>query len=156
MRAQALIRSSCCMRQACCGTCAGMHTETALPLLQPPFHCSSRAPCSPRPPCRTCPACSFTAWGVQAFASPQRVGEMVGKVREALRSTLPAAVARLKLYVRSPTTHAVLLRPIKSNIVEAHSQVATLLASEYTAEEVQAIHLPDPPELAALLDSLLG
>ena len=81
---------------------------------------------------------------------------MVGKVREALRSTLPAAVARLKLYVMSPATHAVLLRPIKSNIVEAHSQVATLLASEYTPEEVQAINLPGAAELAHTLDSLLG
>ena len=81
---------------------------------------------------------------------------MVGKVREALRSTLPAAVARLKLYVKSPATHAVLLRPIKSNIVEAHSQVATLLASEYAPEEVQAINLPGAAELAHTLDSLLG
>ena len=80
---------------------------------------------------------------------------MVGKVRAALKSSLPASVARLKLYVRNPATHAVLLRPIKSNIVEAHSQIAQLLAAEYRPEEAQAVDLPSSAELASLLDGLL-
>ena len=93
--------------------------------------------------------------GAQAFASPERVAEMVAKVRAALQSSLPSSVARLKLYVRNPTTHAVLLRPIKSNIVEAHSQIAQLLAAEYQPEEAAAANLPSSAELASLLDGLL-
>lgn len=79
---------------------------------------------------------------------------MVGKVRGALKASLPASVARLKLYVRNPATHAVLLRPIKSNIVEAHSQIAQLLGAEYTPEEAQAVNLPSSTELASILDVL--
>ena len=91
----------------------------------------------------------------QAFAAPERVAEMVARVRSALKGALPAAVARLKLYLNNPATHVILLRPIKSNIAEAHAQIATLLAAEYTSQEIAAIDLPAPPELAEILDSLL-
>ena len=95
------------------------------------------------------------AWGLQAFAAPERVAEMVARVRAALKGALPMAVARLKLYLNNPATHVILLRPIKSNIAEAHAQIATLLAAEYTSDEVAAIDLPAPPELAGILDALL-
>ncbi len=68
----------------------------------------------------------------QAFASPVRLAEMVGKVREALRDALPGAVAKMKLYLTSPATHAVLFKPIKSNVAEAHGQIAALLEAEYS------------------------
>ena len=80
---------------------------------------------------------------------------MVGRVRAALKTTLPASVTRLKQYVRNPATHAVLLRPIKSNIVEAHSQIAQLLEAEYRPEEAAAVNLPSSTELADILDGLL-
>ena len=43
----------------------------------------------------------------QAFASPQRLAEMVAKVRAALGTALPEAVAKMKLYLNNPATHAV-------------------------------------------------
>ena len=43
----------------------------------------------------------------QAFASPQRLAEMVAKVRAALSAALPEAVAKMKLYLNNPATHAV-------------------------------------------------
>lgn len=98
----------------------------------------------------------------QAFAAPERVAELVGRVREALQGALPAAVAKvrlgdgrsagcigplashrvgaarrphhlparsvpaplqMRLYLPSPSTHAILFKPIKSNVAEAHGQV---------------------------------
>ena len=44
---------------------------------------------------------------MQAFASPQRLAEMVAKVRAALSTALPEAVAKMKLYLNNPATHAV-------------------------------------------------
>ncbi|KAK9817306.1 hypothetical protein WJX72_012420 [[Myrmecia] bisecta] len=90
----------------------------------------------------------------QAFAAPPRLAEMVQKVKQALQTALPAAVNKMKLYLNNPSTHAILFKPIKSNIAEAHGQIAALLESEYTAEEAAAIQLTLPQELAALLDSL--
>lgn len=60
----------------------------------------------------------------------------------------------MKLYLNNPATHAVLFKPIKSNIAEAHGQIAALLEAEYTAEEGAAAGLTPPGQLAALLDAL--
>ncbi|KAK9845860.1 hypothetical protein WJX81_004499 [Elliptochloris bilobata] len=90
----------------------------------------------------------------QAFAAPERLAEMAAKVREALAGPLPAAVARMRLYLANPATHAILFKPIKSNIAEAHGQVATLLEAEYPPSEAQRAGLTPPGELAALLDAL--
>ncbi|GAX72672.1 hypothetical protein CEUSTIGMA_g128.t1 [Chlamydomonas eustigma] len=90
----------------------------------------------------------------QAFASPSKLAEMVQRVNEALGGSLPLAVSRMKLYLPNPSTHAILFRPVKSNLVEAHNQVANLLKSEYTAEEVASVPLKDLQELTSILDAM--
>ena len=75
-------------------------------------------------------------------------------MREALKTSLPAAIQKMQLYLHNPATHAILFRPIKSNIVEAHGQIAALLASDYAPEEVAAINLAGPKELGAILDAI--
>lgn len=79
---------------------------------------------------------------------------MVAKVRAALVGALPELVAKMKLYLNNPATHSVLFKPIKSNIAEAHGQIAALLDSEYTPEEGAAAGLTPPGDLAKLLDAL--
>lgn len=78
----------------------------------------------------------------------------MAKVWKALEEALPAAVAKMKLYLNNPATHAILFKPIKSNIVEAHGQIASLLETEYTPAEAAAVHLAGPDELKAILDAL--
>lgn len=77
------------------------------------------------------------------------------KVKDALRENLPRAINKMKLYLNNPSTHTILFRPIKSNIAEAHGQIAALLEAEYTPEECAAVQLATPPELMALLDALV-
>jgi hypothetical protein len=48
---------------------------------------------------------------------------MVAKVNEGLAGALPGVVAQMRLYLPSPNTRAILFKPIKSNIAEAHGQV---------------------------------
>ncbi len=91
---------------------------------------------------------------LQAFASPERLEEMATKVREALNRDLPAVASTMRLYLNNPATHAILFKPIKSNIAEAHGQIASLLDSEYTKEEVARISLMPPQQLAQMLDGL--
>ena len=57
------------------------------------------------------------------------------RVRDALQKELPATVAKMRLYLVNPATHGILFKPIKSNIAEAHGQIAALLQAEYTPEE---------------------
>ncbi len=52
---------------------------------------------------------------------------MVSRVNAALSGPLPVAVAKLRLYLPNPATNAILLKPVKSNIAEAHGQIAKLL-----------------------------
>jgi hypothetical protein len=90
----------------------------------------------------------------QAFASPAKLAEMVSRVNEGMTGPLAAAASRMRLYLPNPGTYAILFKPVKSNLVEAHTQVASLLAAEYPAEEVAGVPLKSGDELAALLDSL--
>jgi hypothetical protein len=53
------------------------------------------------------PLSCLAACRAQAFASPQRLAEMVAMVRTALGTALPEAVAKMKLYLNNPATHAV-------------------------------------------------
>ncbi|KAL3152568.1 hypothetical protein ABBQ32_001593 [Trebouxia sp. C0010 RCD-2024] len=87
----------------------------------------------------------------QAFASPERLVEMVHKVQTAMQTLLPKAISKMKMYLNNPSTHSVLFKPIKSNIAEAHAQIAALLDAEYTPQEVKSIQLTTPPALEKLL-----
>jgi hypothetical protein len=52
------------------------------------------------------------------------VAELVARVREALHGSLPAAAAKMRLYLPSTSTHSILFKPIKSNVAEAHGQAS--------------------------------
>lgn len=64
---------------------------------------------------------------VQAFAAPDKLASMVALVNAGLDGPLPQAVSRMRLYLPNPSTHAILFKPVKSNLVEAHAQVTQLL-----------------------------
>ena len=89
-----------------------------------------------------------------AFAALPRVAAIVEKVNEAVGDVLPKASAKLTLYVPKPGFKEVLFGPIKSNIVEAHAQLAALLEREYPDEDRSVVQLKDIAELRQLLDSL--
>ncbi|KAG1366679.1 putative conserved oligomeric Golgi complex subunit 3 [Cocos nucifera] len=91
----------------------------------------------------------------QAFAAPDKVAELVQKVGTAIEQELPEVITKMKLYLRNPSTRMILFKPIKTNIVEAHLQLQTLLKSEYSAEEMQLIGMVPIPDLQARLDNVL-
>merc|ERR1712072_573373 len=88
-----------------------------------------------------------------AFAALPRVADIVEKVNEAVGDILPKASAKLTLLAK-PGFKDVLFGPIKSNIVEAHAQLAALLEREYPDEDRSVVQLKDIAELRQLLDSL--
>ncbi len=90
----------------------------------------------------------------QAFATPDKVAEMVATVEEANKVQVPEVVAKMELYLQNQSTCSILFKPIKSNILEAHGQVLTLLESEYTPEEVGQIKIMKLSELQSHLDAL--
>ncbi|KAJ3704870.1 hypothetical protein LUZ61_008575 [Rhynchospora tenuis] len=91
----------------------------------------------------------------QAFASPDKVAEVVQKVRDAIEQELTQIMAKMKLYLQNPSTRLILFKPIKTNIIEAHVQLQKLLKSEYSAEEIQSIGILSIQDLQSQLDSLL-
>ncbi|KAL5786510.1 hypothetical protein ACOSQ2_008902 [Xanthoceras sorbifolium] len=91
----------------------------------------------------------------QAFATPDKVAELVQKVNTAMQQELPPVMAKMKLYLQNPSTRTILFKPVKTNIVEAHIQVQSLLKSEYSPEEQSLINMVSIPDLHAQLDSLL-
>ncbi|XP_023539647.1 conserved oligomeric Golgi complex subunit 3 [Cucurbita pepo subsp. pepo] len=92
----------------------------------------------------------------QAFATPEKVVELVQKVNAAIQQQLPMVMEKMKLYLQNPTTRMILFNPIKVNIVEAHLQVQNLLKAEYSSEEIQeAINMTPIHVLQTQLDNLL-
>ncbi|XP_056176862.1 conserved oligomeric Golgi complex subunit 3 isoform X2 [Syzygium oleosum] len=92
----------------------------------------------------------------QAFATPDKVAELVQKVGAAIQEELPRVMAKMKLYLQNPSTRTILFKPIKTNIIEAHVQVQSLLRAEYSPEEIQSvINMVSIQDLQAQLDSYL-
>lgn len=92
----------------------------------------------------------------QAFATPDKVAELVQKVSAAIQQELPTVMAKMKLYLQNPSTRTILFKPIKTNIVEAHVQIQSLLKAEYSPEEIQRIiKMPSMQDLQAQLDNFL-
>ncbi|KAL4178866.1 hypothetical protein AMTRI_Chr13g84320 [Amborella trichopoda] len=91
----------------------------------------------------------------QAFATPEKVAELVKKVDTAIQQELPKVIAKMKLYLQNPSSRTILYKSIKTNIAEAQLQVHSLIKSEYSAEEMASIGMLSVQDLQALLDSLL-
>lgn len=79
---------------------------------------------------------------------------MIQRVNDSLAGPLPEAASKMRLYLPSPGTHAVLFKPVKVNLHEAHAQVASLLRSEYSPEEAAMIPLKSGKELTVLLEAM--
>uniref|UniRef100_A0A803M8V6 Conserved oligomeric Golgi complex subunit 3 n=1 Tax=Chenopodium quinoa TaxID=63459 RepID=A0A803M8V6_CHEQI len=91
----------------------------------------------------------------QAFATPEKVSELLQKVTSTIQQELPSVIGKMKLYLLNPSTRTILFKPIKTNILEAHTQVQSLVKSEYSAEEIESINVISIEDLLAQLDSLL-
>ncbi|KAF5726117.1 Sec34-like family protein isoform 1 [Tripterygium wilfordii] len=91
----------------------------------------------------------------QAFATPDKVAELVQKVNTAIQEELPQVMSKMKLYLQNPSTRIILFKPIKTNIVEAHIQVQSLLKAEYSLEDQRTINMVSIQDLQTQLDSLL-
>ncbi|XP_038990079.1 conserved oligomeric Golgi complex subunit 3 [Phoenix dactylifera] len=91
----------------------------------------------------------------QAFAAPDKVAELVQKVGTAIEQELPKVMTKMKLYLRNPSTRTILFKPIKTNIVEAHLQLQTLLKSEYSVDEMEIVGMVPIQDLQAQLDNIL-
>ncbi|KAK9948175.1 hypothetical protein M0R45_003762 [Rubus argutus] len=96
-----------------------------------------------------------TAVKIKLLRTPDKVAELVQKVTTAIHQELPMVMAKMKLYLHNSSTRTILFKPIKTNIVEAHVQVQSLLKAEYSPEEMQGINMPSIQDLQAQLDTLL-
>ncbi|CAH8334719.1 unnamed protein product [Eruca vesicaria subsp. sativa] len=91
----------------------------------------------------------------QGFATPDKVAELVQKVYAAIQQELLPILAKMKLYLQNSSTRTILFKPIKTNIVEAHTQVESLLKAEYSAEEQANVNMISIQDLQTQLDNLL-
>ncbi|XP_076924103.1 conserved oligomeric Golgi complex subunit 3-like [Bidens hawaiensis] len=91
----------------------------------------------------------------QAFATPDKVAEIVQKVNAAMQNELPKVMEKMKLYLQNPSTRTILFKPIKTNIIEAHEQVLSLLKKEYNEEEITTISMVSIQELESQLNNLI-
>ncbi|CAI7749026.1 unnamed protein product [Closterium sp. NIES-53] len=88
------------------------------------------------------------------FHKPPPLPTPALQVDEALKVSLPDVVANMALYLPHAATRAILFRPIKSNILEAHAQLQSLVDSEYTEEDRAVVGLISSADLVTFLDGL--
>lgn len=86
-----------------------------------------------------------------AFASPSKITSLVESVNDSLKTRFPQAAEKVQLYITKSKTRASLMKPVVSNITEAHDQIRSLLHQIYTAEEAAAVPLMSKDELTQLL-----
>lgn len=91
----------------------------------------------------------------QAFASVEKLRTAVARSSEALTSELEDIVKLTRVYLPNASTRAVLFQPVRSNIAEAHSQIAQLLESDYNEADAKQVSLLSSEQLDQLMD-LLG
>jgi conserved oligomeric Golgi complex subunit 3 len=89
-----------------------------------------------------------------AFGSPQKLAAVVAAVNGAMEQTYPMVIQKLCLYLAKPRTRAALLKPIRSNIEEAHSQIRGLLQEQYSSADAARAPLHTPEELETILGGL--
>ena len=89
-----------------------------------------------------------------AFATPERLSEVVAQVNDSLNTDLPACIQKLSLYLTGAATREIIFNPIRSNIAEAHSQIATLLEREYQPEDLKKVPLCSPAVLSDMMSKV--
>jgi len=58
----------------------------------------------------------------------------------------------MNLYLNSQSTREALIKPIKSNVAEAHAQIAAILDAEFPPGFSAKIGILDPARLAAAME----
>ena len=89
-----------------------------------------------------------------AFAAPERLAEVVARVNESLDTDLPACVEKMSLYLTGAATREIIFNPIRSNIAEAHSQIASLLEREYQPNDMKKVPLCSPAVLSEMMSKV--
>lgn len=95
---------------------------------------------------------------VGSFAHPKRLKAMWVKVRKSVQEDLPPVVERMKIYISKSASRAVLLRPIRTNIAEAATELLSAVQLRYSLEEREVIGI-DGQEVGLLLndaDRIMG
>ena len=60
----------------------------------------------------------------------------------------------MSLYLTGSATREIIFNPIRSNIAEAHSQIATLLEREYQPEDLKRVPLCSPAVLSDMMSKM--
>lgn len=89
-----------------------------------------------------------------AFASIERLAEIVESVNNNLESALSDLVSKIRVYLPQQNTFSTLFKPIKANIIDAHLQLNAILNSEYKGKDLDVVQLKTTEELNVFFDAM--
>lgn len=89
-----------------------------------------------------------------AFASIERLSEIVESVNTNLESALPDLVSKIRVYLPQQNTFSTLFKPIRTNIIDAHLQLNAILNSEYKGKDLDVVRLKSKEELNVVFDAM--
>ncbi|EGG16934.1 oligomeric Golgi complex component [Cavenderia fasciculata] len=87
----------------------------------------------------------------QPFATVERIKEVVEQVHSRIETDLPQVVERMKIYL-TPSTLALLSKPIRTNIIDSFDQINQYSKKYYTDDQIKAMSLMPMETLRVLLD----
>nr|KAJ3422367.1 Golgi transport complex subunit 3 [Polyrhizophydium stewartii] len=90
----------------------------------------------------------------QSFAQPNQIGVVFEALKESVQQRLALTVARMADYLGDKKTQSVLIRIMRSNILETYQVFADIVAAEY--DTATRARIATPAEMASLVDSALS
>eukprot|EP01133_Synstelium_polycarpum_P016335 gene16335-19431_t len=90
----------------------------------------------------------------QPFAEPLRIKEIIKSVLEKVENYLPVVVNKMKAYL-SPVTQNLLMKPIRTNIVDCFDKINQYAKKYYSEEQIKEMDIISLDSLKQLLDSAI-
>mmetsp|Transcript_40675 Transcript_40675/g.66006 ORF Transcript_40675/g.66006 Transcript_40675/m.66006 type:complete len:805 (+) Transcript_40675:61-2475(+) len=90
----------------------------------------------------------------QTFAHPDRLKEILQSVEDALTNTLPPLMLKMALYLNNPATRSILFKPIKTNVMEALTQLHRVLEAEYSIDDRKLIGASSVDNISRRLEQI--
>eukprot|EP01132_Coremiostelium_polycephalum_P006223 gene6223-7752_t len=89
----------------------------------------------------------------QPFADPLRIKETIALVKNNIQTYLPDIISKMGLYL-SPSTQNLLMKPIRTNIIDSFNQIGQYAKKYYNEEQIKSMELISPDSLKLILDSI--
>uniref|UniRef100_A0A4W4GT26 Conserved oligomeric Golgi complex subunit 3 n=1 Tax=Electrophorus electricus TaxID=8005 RepID=A0A4W4GT26_ELEEL len=87
----------------------------------------------------------------QPWAQPVKLNDLVMSTYRVMKTKLPVTLQSMSLYLANKDTEFILFKPVRNNIQQVFQRLHSMLAEEYSGEDLQIIASPSMEQISLLL-----